>query len=42
VKDLPVSPQNDIHDRARDVVQGEVHSHRLDFFGVCSECLAKN
>lgn len=42
VRDLPVSPQNDIHERVRDIVPGEVTSHRLDFFGVCFECLAKN
>jgi Fe2+ or Zn2+ uptake regulation protein len=42
VTDLPVSPQSDIHDRVRDVVPGEVKSHRLDFFGVCTDCLAKN
>jgi len=42
VRDLPVPPQNDIHDRVRGVVPGEITSHRLDFFGVCSDCLAKN
>jgi Fur family peroxide stress response transcriptional regulator len=42
VSDLPVSPKNDIHDLVRDVVPGEVRSHRLDFFGVCSDCLVKN
>jgi Fur family peroxide stress response transcriptional regulator len=41
VKDLPVSPQNDLHDRVRDVVSGNVTSHRLDFFGVCAGCLGK-
>ena len=42
VRDLPVAPQNDIHDRVKDVVPGAIKSHRLDFFGVCSDCLAKN
>lgn len=42
VKDLSVAPQNDIHDRVRDIVPGVIKSHRLDFFGVCFDCLAKN
>lgn len=42
VKDLSVAPQNDIHDRVRDIVRGVIKSHRLDFFGVCFDCLAKN
>ena len=41
VEDLSVTPQNDLHDRVRDVVSGKVTSHRLDFFGVCTDCLGK-
>jgi hypothetical protein len=26
----------------RDLVPGNVTSHRLDFFGVCTDCLSKS
>ncbi|HEY5616283.1 MAG TPA: transcriptional repressor [Bacteroidota bacterium] len=41
VADLEVPPQNDLHDRMRHSVRGSIHSHRLDFFGLCSACLEK-
>jgi len=42
VRDLEVPPQQDLHDRVRDLVPGNVTSHRLDFFGVCTDCLSKS
>ncbi|HEY4611586.1 MAG TPA: transcriptional repressor [Bacteroidota bacterium] len=41
VNDLEVPPQNDLHDRVRHSVRGSIHTHRLDFFGLCSSCLGK-
>lgn len=41
VRDLSVPPQNDLHDRVRNVVPGRVRTHRLDFFGVCNDCQEK-
>jgi Fur family peroxide stress response transcriptional regulator len=41
VQDLEVPPQNDLHDRLRHMVKGMIRSHRLDFFGICSTCLAQ-
>ena len=41
VTDLEVPPQNDLHDRVRHSVSGSIHTHRLDFFGLCSACLEK-
>lgn len=41
VKDLDVPPQEDLNDRVKNSVPGVVHTHRLDFFGTCSECLLK-
>ncbi len=42
VMDLDVPPQQDLHDRVRDLVPGKVTGHRLDFFGVCTACLSKS
>ncbi len=42
VKDLAVPPQNDLHDRVRDAVPGRISAHRLDFYGVCTNCLGKS
>lgn len=39
VLDLELPPQVDLNDRARMFVPGVVQSHRLDFFGTCSDCL---
>lgn len=41
VRDLAVPPQNDLHDRVRDAVPGTISAHRLDFYGVCNDCLGK-
>ena len=41
VKDLEVPTQPDINDRVKSIVPGVVHSHRLDYFGVCSDCIHK-
>jgi Fur family peroxide stress response transcriptional regulator len=41
VKDLEVPVQADINDRVKNIVAGVVRSHRLDYFGVCSDCLNK-
>ena len=41
VKDLEVQTQSDINDRVKSIVPGIVHAHRLDFFGVCSDCTVK-
>jgi Fur family peroxide stress response transcriptional regulator len=41
VRDLQTPPEKDLHDRVRDVVPGKITSHRLDFFGVCLDCLTK-
>ncbi|MCX6142327.1 MAG: transcriptional repressor [Ignavibacteriales bacterium] len=42
VRDLEVPPQQDLHDRVRGVVPGKITNHRLDFFGVCTDCLSKS
>jgi Fur family peroxide stress response transcriptional regulator len=42
VRDLEVPLQQDLHDRVRDVVPGNITGHRLDFFGVCTDCLSKS
>ena len=42
VRDLEVPPQQDLHDRVRDMVPGKITNHRLDFFGVCTDCLSKS
>lgn len=39
VKDLDVPPQEDLNERVKGIVPGVVHTHRLDFFGTCSDCL---
>ena len=39
VKDLDLQPQADINERVKNSVPGVVRTHRLDFFGTCSECL---
>ena len=41
VKDLDLPPQEDLHDRAKPAVGGHIRAHRLDFYGVCEECLSK-
>ena len=41
VKDLDVPPQEDLNERVRNAVSGAVQTHRLDFFGTCSDCLLK-
>ena len=41
VRDLDIPQQADINERANGSVPGKVHSHRLDFFGVCTDCLNK-
>jgi Fur family peroxide stress response transcriptional regulator len=41
VKDLEVATQSDLNDRVQGSVSGRVQSHRLDFFGTCSDCLNK-
>ncbi len=41
VKDLEVPPQADLNEKVKAAVPGEVRSHRLDFFGVCSACIQK-
>ena len=41
VRDLAVPPQNDLHERMRDMVPGTITAHRLDFYGVCNYCLSK-
>lgn len=41
VKDLEVPPQTDLNERVKSVIPGVVRTHRLDYFGLCSGCLAK-
>ena len=41
VKDLEVPPQPDLNERVRNVIPGVVRTHRLDYFGLCPDCLAK-
>lgn len=41
VKDLEVPPHSDLNERVKRSVPGVVRSHRLDYFGICSDCLAK-
>jgi Fur family transcriptional regulator, peroxide stress response regulator len=42
VKDLELPQQQDLHDRVRDIVPGTVTGHRLDYFGICTDCLSKS
>ena len=42
VDDLPIAPMDDLHGRVHDVVVGSIKSHRLDFFGICTNCLKKS
>ncbi|MBI3579969.1 MAG: transcriptional repressor [Ignavibacteriales bacterium] len=39
VKDLDVPPQQDLHQRVESAVAGTIRSHRLDFYGICNECV---
>jgi Fur family peroxide stress response transcriptional regulator len=41
VRDLAIPPQEDLHDRVRQRVPGTIRTHRLDFYGVCDDCLEK-
>jgi len=41
VRDLVIPPQNDLNDRMRDMVPGNITAHRLDFYGICNDCLGK-
>lgn len=41
VKDLEIPAQTDLNDRVKSMIPGTVRSHRLDYFGVCSDCLTK-
>ena len=41
VRDLAVPPQTDLNDRMRDIVPGDITAHRLDFYGICNDCLGK-
>lgn len=38
VSDIMASPFNDLNDRIQDRFDGKIHSHKLDFSGVCAEC----
>ena len=40
VSDLTVATQTDLNERVKSSVDGVVRSHRLDFFGICSNCLS--
>ena len=42
VQDLDIPPQADLNDIVRLHVRGRVRSHRLDFLGVCSDCLQRS
>jgi Fur family peroxide stress response transcriptional regulator len=42
VQDLDIPPQADLNDRARPYVSGSVRTHRLDFLGVCTDCLRRS
>lgn len=41
VTDLAAPPQNDLNDRMRAMVPGNITAHRLDFYGICNDCLGK-
>jgi len=38
VRDLEVPPLADVNERIQTLVPERIHSHRLDFYGTCSEC----
>jgi len=42
VKDLDIEPLPEINARFGTSVPGQIKSHRLDFFGLCSDCLQSN
>ena len=39
VRDLAIAPEEDLNARHKDSVPGRIRTHRLDFFGICSDCL---
>lgn len=41
VTDLDVPPQQDLNLRIQPVIGGHIRTHRLDFYGVCRQCLEK-
>jgi Fur family peroxide stress response transcriptional regulator len=41
VYDLDVPPQEDLNARVQGAVTGHIRTHRLDFYGICRECLNK-
>ena len=38
VRDLEVPPMNDVNARIQELVPEQLRSHRLAFYGTCSEC----
>lgn len=41
IEDLELECMEGLHRQVSEEVGGVVHSHRLEFYGVCSACLAK-
>lgn len=41
VRDLDIPPLDDLHQRVQPMVPGTIQTHKLDFYGICSDCLAK-
>ncbi len=41
VKDLEVPPKTDLNERVKSFIPGVVRTHRLDYFGLCTDCLVK-
>ncbi|MFP4180050.1 MAG: transcriptional repressor [Spirochaetaceae bacterium] len=42
VYDVPVGVAKELEKRAASSTEHKIENHRVDFFGVCKECLAKN
>ena len=42
ITDLPLEPFADLESKAQICANGRVESHSMDFFGVCSDCMARD
>ena len=42
ITDLPLEPFADLESKAQTCANGRVESHSMDFFGVCSDCMARD
>ncbi|MBM4161967.1 MAG: transcriptional repressor [Ignavibacteria bacterium] len=41
VRDLDITPLEDLHPRVQPHVPGTIRAHKLDFYGICTDCLVR-